>query len=291
MYNKSLSLFGTKAISYFQYILNQNYEQLIDSIYKQLTQSIPETVSHSTLNQIFNSFIVTFSSTLLLDNTYLEHLSKSSPFEERFMSMLTSKTIFLYYVIGSADITVDSSTHFYLFFTILSLFAAMNRMLRYFSTYFEESIVKNTIKPFIHIHLASASLITLIISFVIIALCNTKTFEISSIYKLLISFEALIVSIRSWFIFIRITLFYIRRDNETPERIYKYFLLKMLIFYISDLLEIISTLISVFFGLFIRRRFMTVLLVSHLRRLICRILYFQYPTFESLSPELQLVIY
>jgi hypothetical protein len=143
IYNKSLSLFGTKAISYFQYILNQNYEQLIDSIYKQLTQSIPETVSHSTLNQIFNSFIVTFSSTLLLDNTYIEHLSKSSPFEERFMSMLTSKTIFLYYVIGSADITVDSSTHFYLFFTILSLFAAMNRMLRYFSTYFEKDRLKH----------------------------------------------------------------------------------------------------------------------------------------------------
>ena len=170
-----------------------------------------------------------------------------------------------------------------------------------------QSIVRNSGKPFVHIQLASASLVTLIVSFSVIAVCHTSTIDISGVYKLLIILEALGVSIRSWFVFIRITLHYIRSNNNgTPERVYKYFLLKMLICYFCDLLETITTIVTIvssssdfvhsipvpfqIFGFFIRRRFMSLLLISHLRRLLCRILYFDYPSFESLSPELKLVL-
>uniref|UniRef100_A0AC34QVA5 Uncharacterized protein n=1 Tax=Panagrolaimus sp. JU765 TaxID=591449 RepID=A0AC34QVA5_9BILA len=125
---------------------------------------------------------------------------------------------------------------------------------------------------------------TLAASMLLIALCHTSQIDVSTIYTLFVVFDAVSVATNSWYFIIRI---FFSDRNETAATKYKFYLLKVLIAYINDLLESISVCLAIFFGMFVRRRMMSLLLVSHVRRLLQRIFFFEYPEFEQLVPELK----
>ncbi|KAE9552416.1 hypothetical protein FO519_004357 [Halicephalobus sp. NKZ332] len=129
---------------------------------------------------------------------------------------------------------------------------------------------------------------TLASGLLLIAFCHIGQIEISGIYTLFIVLDSLILSTRSWYFLSRVLL--AEKEQKDQAIGYKQFLFKMLVVYIGDLLEVIFNSLSIFFGLFIRKRLMALLLVSQVRRLLQRILFFEYPEASELPPELRLAL-
>lgn len=77
-----------------------------------------------------------------------------------------------------------------------------------------------------------------------IALCQTEQIDVSEIYTLILILESLILASRSWYLITRVFVGeVITDDNQESQK--RFLLLKLLIIYLSDLLEGITTCIAI----------------------------------------------
>ena len=85
-----------------------------------------------------NIVLISISSYFLYDSNQLDSLAEKSMKELRIISFVASKTIFIFYVVGDPDPTVDSTGHFYFFLTLTITFGCMDIVVTMASQWFEK---------------------------------------------------------------------------------------------------------------------------------------------------------
>uniref|UniRef100_A0A7E4VRD1 Transmembrane protein n=1 Tax=Panagrellus redivivus TaxID=6233 RepID=A0A7E4VRD1_PANRE len=291
-YTHDPSLLLAKARYYMDVVFGNEFNALVELGYAQLTASIPKCCTQSSINLCFNVIAILWSSALLIDPSFLDAQCHRSPRQGHLMCQLATRIIFLYYVIGPVNVYEDSTLHFSLFFLSSVLYVFLYRVLLGCSWRIEENriIEQTSASKLSDARVACVAFATFATAVTQLALVQSAVLsELSLIYRFFLLMDAIVLALRGFYVLVRLSFAYTTVANAHDVR-YQVFLLKMFVMYMTDLLEVCFVAMAICFGVFLRGRLMSVLLVSIARRHLLRILYFSHPTYSTLEQSQQLAL-